>query len=260
MSFIVIDRTGAGPDNFGAMKCRLAATAILGWGILLLLGGCASGPGDWNVRQLGAIGDGASLDTAAIQAALDRCAERGGQVDVPAGNYRIGSLRIGANTTLRLEADAVLWGSCNADDYPIVTVRNEGRWMQGRRALLWADHADHIRVYGPGRIVGCDALGPLRNPRGPLLVELMRCDDVVLDGFFTTFQRDWSIHPAFCRDVSIRNLTIRSNLANGDGIDVDSCKNVSIEKCDIDSGDDAISLKSGADWRRSGTARRRRMF
>jgi polygalacturonase len=197
------------------------------------------------VKGFGALGDGTNLDTSAIQGALDQCAKRGGEVVVPAGSYRVGSLVIGGNTTLRLDAGAELVGSCDAADYPMVTVRNEGRWVEGRRALIWAEHADHVRVLGPGKIVGCDAIGALRNPRGPLLVEMIGCRDVVLDGFSTSFQRDWSVHPTFCEDVTIRNLTIRSSLTNGDGIDVDSCRGVVIENCDIDSGDDAISLKSG---------------
>jgi polygalacturonase len=227
------------------MRSRLIATVIVVFWMVLVLGGCAAGPEKWNVRDAGATGNGIIFDTISIQSALDRCAARGGEVDIPEGNYLVGSLRIGGNTTLWLESGAALIGSANPDDYPITTVRNEGRWVQGRRSLLYAEHADHIRVLGPGKIVGCDAIGPLRNPRGPQLVELIACRDVVLDGFSTSYRRNWSIHPTFCQDVAIRNLTIRSNLTNGDGIDVDSCREVTIENCDIDSGDDAISLKSG---------------
>jgi polygalacturonase len=67
-----------------------------------------------------------------------------------------------------------------------------------------------------------------------------------LNGFSTHYQRLWSVHLLFCRNVTARNLIIRTpDLSNGDGIDVDSCNRVTIENCDINTGDDAISLKSG---------------
>ena len=55
----------------------------------------------------------------------------------------------------------------------------------------------------------------------------------------------WTIHPTYCENLVAKNLTIRSSGGNSDGIDVDSCKHVRIENCDIDSGDDAIAIKSG---------------
>jgi polygalacturonase len=69
--------------------------------------------------------------------------------------------------------------------------------------------------------------------------------DVRFDGFTTQYQQLWAIHLLFCRNLSARNLVIRSINFNADGIDVDSCEDVLIERCHIDTGDDAISLKSG---------------
>jgi hypothetical protein len=229
------------------MNCRVRAAAkLVSCLIFFSLVGCSTGPGVRDVRELGATGVGASSDTSIFQNALDHCAVHGGEVDVPRGKYMIGSIVVGPNTTLRLEEGAVVWGSADADDYPVVTVRYEGRWVPGHRGLIYADHADHVRILGPGKIVGCRTLGYLRDPRGPVLVEMVGCRDVVLDGFSTSYERMWSIHPVLCDDFSAVNLTIRSvSRANGDGIDVDSCRNVRIENCDIDTGDDAISLKSG---------------
>jgi hypothetical protein len=68
---------------------------------------------------------------------------------------------------------------------------------------------------------------------------------VRLEGFTIKYERMWAVHPTYCRDVDIKNLTIRSSRDNGDGIDVDSCQNIRITGCDIDAGDDAIALKSG---------------
>ena len=201
----------------------------------------------FNVRDFGAVGDGTNLDTAAFQRALDACAAaRGGTVLVPAGQYLIGSVVMGGHTILRLENKANLIASPNIADYPIVQVRYEGEFVPGHRALISAENASHITIEGDGSITGPPVdIGRLRNPRGPVLIELTGCTNAILEDFTTHYQRLWSIHPLFCQNVVIRNLTIRSTQVNGDGIDVDSCRNVLIDHCDIHTGDDAISLKSG---------------
>jgi len=76
-------------------------------------------------------------------------------------------------------------------------------------------------------------------------MEFTECDHVILDGLNTVYAGSWSIHPLLCRDFEARNLVIRSIGVYGDGIDVDSCSGVRIDNCNIDSGDDAIALKSG---------------
>ena len=201
----------------------------------------------FNVREFGARGDGMVKDTAACQRALDACAQAGGgTVVVPAGVYLTGSLVLSSNTTLKLESGANLTGSPDIADYPLVRVRWEGEFAQGHRALLAAERADHLTVTGPGTITGPPlALSKLRNPRGPALIEIAESKHVLLENFSTHYQNLWSIHLLFCEDLTARHLTIRSTNVNGDGIDVDSCSDVLIEHCDINTGDDAISLKSG---------------
>ncbi|HEV2437771.1 MAG TPA: glycoside hydrolase family 28 protein [Verrucomicrobiae bacterium] len=203
--------------------------------------------GEFNVRAYGATGDGTTKDTAAFQKALDACASAGGgTVVVPAGDYLMGSIVIGINTTVQLESRAYLVGSPDIADYPMTQVRFEGEFVPGHRALISAENKDNVAVIGRGFIIGPPlTLSLLRNPRGPVLIEFTGCTNVTLDGFTTQYQRLWSIHPLFCRKVVAKNLTIRSVAVNGDGIDVDSCRDVLIEHCDINTGDDAIALKSG---------------
>lgn len=200
----------------------------------------------FNVLDFGAKGDGATKNTAAIQKALDACtAAGGGTVTFPEGVYLTGSLLIGPNTTLQMAQRANLLGSPDIADYPIVNVRWEGEFREGHRSLLCATNAANITISG-GAIFGPPLpLGKLRNPRGPLLIELASCTNVLLENFTTQYQQLWSIHPLLCKNFTARGLTIRTVNANGDGIDVDSCSDVLIEKCDINTGDDAISLKSG---------------
>jgi len=203
-----------------------------------------------SVRDFGAKGDGATKDTAAIQQAIDRCAVfGGGNVTVPAGNYLSGAIALRSNTFLRLEKDAALQGTPDFEDYPVTQVRWEGKWIPGRAGLIYAIGARHIGITGPGKIVGNPALGgrptatsPLRHPA---LIEPIDCDDILLADFSTSHRLMWSIHPTNCQNIAIRNLTIRSTGGNGDGIDIDSCQHVRIEGCDIATGDDCISIKSG---------------
>jgi len=200
-----------------------------------------------NVRDFGAKGDGETKDTAAVQKALDACmAAGGGTVLVPSGDYLIGSVVVGSNTVLQLERGANLSGSPDIADYPLARVRWEGEFAEGHRALLSSAKADNITITGPGSIIGPPLnMSRLRNPRGPLLIELATGSNVVLSGFTTQYQRLWSIHLLDCSHLTMRNLTIRSILVNGDGIDVDSCQDVLIEHCNVDTGDDAVALKSG---------------
>lgn len=203
-----------------------------------------------NVLEFGAAGDGTTRDTAALQQALDRCwVLGGGEVVVPAGNYLTGAIVLRSNVTLRLEKDATLSGTPDFADYPVMQVRWEGKWIPGRTALVYALDAEHIAVVGPGKIAGNPALGGRPTPQNPLrhpaLMEFIGCNDIRLEDFSTEHRLMWSIHPTSCENISIRNLIIRSTGGNGDGIDIDSCKHVRIQGCDISTGDDCISLKSG---------------
>lgn len=202
------------------------------------------------VRDFGAVGDGKTKDTVALQEAMDRCAVLGGgSVVVAAGNYLTGSLALRSNVVLRLEKGAGIAGSPDANDYPVMQVRWEGKWIQGHIGLIFGIGVENAAIVGEGRVLGADALGgrPSREDplRHPVLIEFIQCRHVQLEGFSTHFQHMWSIHPTYCEDVLIRGLRIRSLGGNGDGIDVDSCRHVRIDGCDIATGDDCISLKSG---------------
>ncbi len=161
---------------------------------------------------------------------------------MPAGKYLIGSVQIGNRTILRLETNSVIIGSGDTNDYPMMDIRWEGRWQPGRRALIYAANVDHTGIIGPGRIEGNPAIAAPQNPRGAVVLEPISCNDVRWEGFTVTQGGNWATHPTYCSDVEIKNVKI---IGNRDGIDVDSCKNVRIEHCDINTGDDSISLKSG---------------
>jgi polygalacturonase len=203
-----------------------------------------------NIRDFGATGDGKADDTISIQETIDRCAVLGGgEILVPAGDYLTGAIALRSNTLLRLEKDANLLGKPDFSAYPVTQVRWEGRWIQGHIALIYALAAENIGVVGPGKISGNHALGGRPNKDNPLrhpcLIEFINCRNIRLEDFSTDNYLMWSIHPTYCEQVIIKNLTLRTTGGNGDGIDIDSCKHVLIDGCDIATGDDCISLKSG---------------
>ncbi len=202
---------------------------------------------DFDIRRFGATGDGTNLETTAFQKAIDACAANGGgTVVVPAGQYLIGSIVLENHTALHLNHGANLIASSDINDYPVIQVRFEGEFVRGHRALLYAKNQSGIAITGNGSITGPPlTVSHLRNPRGPVLIETCECTNVTLAGFSTQYERLWSIHPLLCQKLTIKDLKIRSVGLNGDGIDVDSCQDVLIDHCDINTGDDAISLKSG---------------
>jgi len=200
-----------------------------------------------DIKEFGAVGDGKTNDTLAIQQALDRCSVfGGGQVRVPDGEYLTGAIMLRSNTTLHLEAGASLLGSPDLADYPLTQVRWEGHWVKGYIGLVSAIDANNIGITGRGRIAGnpaikgrVDAQNGLRHPA---LLEFVNCSGLRVEDCVTEQNDMWSIHPVYCDNVLFRNVTVRGG---ADGIDVDSCRHVVIESCTFSTRDDCISLKSG---------------
>ncbi len=199
-----------------------------------------------DVREQGAVGDGKTKDTAAFQKALDACgAGGGGEVVVPAGKYVIGSVVMQSHTTLKLAKDAILLGSSDIADYPLGRARWEGLDAPAHRALIHAENAKEVVVVGEGTIIGAEAAGKLRDPRGAALVEMVECQGVRVEGVTLKQYGVWTLHPTFCDDVSVIGVTFETRGHNSDGIDPDSCRRFRIEKCTFSTQDDCIAIKSG---------------
>jgi polygalacturonase len=206
----------------------------------------AAPPRAFNVKSYGAAGDGITKDTAAIQKAIDACATAGGgEVDFPAGTYLTGSIALKSHVHLSVPQGVTIQGSGDKGDYPLATARWEGMEKPAYLALIRVKDATDIAVTGSGTIQGDLKIGTLRNPRAPTLIEPISCTDVRLDGMTLHGRHIWTVHPTYCQNVSIANLTIKTSGANGDGIDPDSCRHVTIDHCSFDTDDDNIAIKSG---------------
>ncbi len=222
-------------------------------------------PEDFDVTSFGAVGDGKTLNTQAIQKAVDACS-RGGRVRVPKGVFLTGPVDLKSDMALYLEEGSKLLGSQDLNDYPLETYRFEGLETACYASLIGTkntgDRLRNITIAGPGVI---DASGsPLREKelreykgKPGRAVCLRNVDGVYLRDITVQQSPAWCVHLIYCDGVSLNNVKIYTkydengvpyaNMGNGDGFDPDSCRNVSVFHCTIASQDDCIAIKSGRD-------------
>lgn len=221
---------------------------------------------NFSILDFGAVGDGVTLNTRAIQQAIDACTDSGGgRVTVPAGRFLSGTICLKSRVDLHLESGAELVSSLDPADMPDLMGgfdddnRDTG-WEGG--CFLLARHAEDVTISGPGRIDGRgrevfyedDADGG--SHESPLKVRGYRPRMSFLEDVKNLTVRDvtfydaafWTLHMAGCRDVLIEGVRIENNERgpNNDGIDPDCCRNVIIRGCIITCADDAIVVKTTA--------------
>jgi polygalacturonase len=210
----------------------------------------------FSIRDYGAVGDGRTLDTPAIQAAIEACRRAGGgTVYVPAGGYVTGSIFLRSDITLYLDAGATLLGSLETVDYPVVDNRWEGASRRTHAPLIGGDDLENIAVIGQGTVEGRGKFwwdmyseGTLNYPR-PRLISFGRCVNVLVEGVTLTNSPSWTFHPFNCENVTVDKVTIvnPANSPNTDGINPESCRNVHVANCHVDVGDDCVTIKSGTE-------------
>jgi polygalacturonase len=199
----------------------------------------------------GVIGDGATLNTSALQAAIDSLSAGGGGVlTFPAGRYVTGTIQLKDNVRLRLADQAVLVGSHNAADYRNLDPFTDGSGNKMGYALITAIGASHVGIEGTGVIDGQGKAMKAAQKHytiRPFLIRWEHCTDVTVRDVHLTDPGAWTMQFFQCRNVVAERVNIRSaasHLTNNDGIDIDSSQGVTITDCDIESGDDAICIKA----------------
>jgi polygalacturonase len=252
--------------------CGQSTMLVLALLTLLVQPGCM-GPTAKNqpmkhylISDFGAVADGKTINTVAIQTTIDTAAAAGGGVvEIPAGTFCSGSIFLKNGVELFLAEGAVLFGSNNLEDYPKRVTRIEGHFEPWRMALVNAQQMDRVRIGGKGILDGngvtfWQAFWKRRqeNPRctnleveRPRLMFIDRCRDVRIEGVALQDSGFWNLHIYHCRDVVVEGvrITIPSAAKTGirgpstDGIDIDSSQNVTIRKCYISVNDDDIALK-----------------
>ncbi|MCU4742486.1 glycoside hydrolase family 28 protein [Natronoglomus mannanivorans] len=232
----------------------------------------------FDVREFGATGDGTTRDTDAIQSALEECADAGGTVLVPPGDYLTAPLSVGDDTTLHLEAGATIRFVGDYEAFPTVESRWEGWEQAGFHPCLWVTDAENVAITGRGTIDGggeywwdfldCseaelpaglrDRLAEFDERNGkaddvssftlrPPLFQIHESTNVSVSGVTLRNSPFWNTHVVYSENVTIHDVNVENpaDAPNGDGIDIDSSQYVRVSDTYINAGDDAICIKSG---------------
>jgi polygalacturonase len=207
-----------------------------------------------DVRAHGAKGDATTLCTRAIQNAIDTAAEAGGgTVFFPAGKFLTGTIYLKSNVTLMLEAGCTLLGSTDLKNYPVrVADTRSYTDSYGKQSLISGEGLENVAIVGRGTIDGQGKAFAWTRERPyedrPYLIRLARCRDVLIEGVRLQNSAMWMQHYLACERLTIRGITVHNHVNyNNDGLDIDSCEDVTVAQCVIDSDDDAICLKSTMD-------------
>ena len=209
---------------------------------------------DYSILDYGAVADGITNNRENIQAAIDACSVSGGRVVIPPGRFLSGSLKLLSNVELHLENGAVLISSLNPED--IIPYAEE---LEGG-CFLYAGHEKNVVISGEGIIDGQGRLVYVDDDADngyhecPLAVHGFRTrmsyledvENLTVRGVTFCDSPFWTLHMAGCKNVLVDNIRILNNDRgpNNDGIDPDCCKNVIIRGCIIETGDDAVVVKT----------------
>ena len=216
----------------------------------------------FDITDFGAVSDGETLNTHAIQSAIDAChANGGGRVVCGPGQFLTGALVLKSNVELHLMLGCKLLGSTSLDHYQefetegfIAANAAEG----SSKSLLRAAHADNIAITGPGEINGqgiafYDPVVPegrrfFAKPRTarPRLLTMFNCTNVFLQDTAWLESACWTIWLIKCERVQIHRLRVAGDqrMINNDGIDIDACRDVTVSDCICKTSDDCLVIRN----------------
>lgn len=202
-----------------------------------------------DVTTYGAVGDGVTMNTSAIQSAINACPANG-YVWLHNGTFLSGTIFLKNNMTLYIDPTATLLGSGSSNDYPILNPpANNSQQVNCDMALVYAQSCTNITVTGGGVINGngrSNFTSGVESTR-PITIWTALCATVNLQNINIVDAAMWTMVNMQSDYLTISNVTVNDDGLNGnrDGCDVVDCWHVVIANCTIDSGDDSICLKSG---------------
>ncbi|WP_114748472.1 glycoside hydrolase family 28 protein [Pleomorphovibrio marinus] len=215
--------------------------------------------------------------TQAIKQAIEEVHQNGGgKVLIPKGKWKTGRITLKSNVNLHLEQGAELRFSGKLEDYrPAVFTRHEGVEVMSLGACIYAYREDNIAITGKGTLYGPED-GPVKDQMMtedvvenfvpldvpveeriyegrdgssiflPMFISPTECTNVYIEGITLEETAFWNIVPVYCDGVVIRGVTVNSvGIPRGDGIDIESSRNVLIEFSTLNNGDDCFTMKSG---------------
>ena len=237
----------------------------------------------FNIMDYGAIPGSITLNTISFKTAIDECNRNGGGVVlVPEGTWKVGPIHLKSKVNLHISEKAIISFSQKFDDYlPAVLMQRGGIYCYNYSPFIYAIGKENIAITGKGKLDGNGQVWwPWKNNQPgmvelfkmgkagtpteerrfgtpadgvrPPFVQFIKSKNIYMEGVTLLDGPSWMIHPVECTNLIFKNLTLRSHGPNNDGIDPDMCKNILIEDCILDVGDDNIAIKSGRDeeaWR-----------
>jgi hypothetical protein len=223
------------------------------YGFIFVFNISAGTKSEINVRDFGAKGDGITLDTKAIQEAVDKCAESGGTVIFPSGKYLTGSIELKNNVDIYIPNGTTILGSTNIEDYferqPELKSYND---IFLKHSLFYGEKLKNISIRGEGVIDGQGSffkvttkVKPDRYRNRPYIIRFIECENVRIENLTLQNSAMWMQQYLACTDLYISGIkVINHENQNNDMMDIDGCKNVIISDCIGDTDDDGIVLKS----------------
>ncbi|WP_181306050.1 glycoside hydrolase family 28 protein [Rufibacter sp. XAAS-G3-1] len=227
---------------------------------------------EFNATTYGAVNDGKTLNTQAIQAAIDACwANGGGIVTFKPGNYLTGSIYLKKGVHLRIDEGVQLLGSQNLADYPEMDTRVAGIEMKWPSALINILEQEEVAISGKGVVHAqgkpfWDLYWNMRkayepkklrwivdyDAKRPRTLLVSKSSNVTIENITLKQAGFWTIHILYSDHVTVDGVVIQNNIdghgPSTDGIDIDSSSYVLVQNSDIDCNDDNFCLKSGRDW------------
>ncbi|WP_433440678.1 glycosyl hydrolase family 28 protein [Nonomuraea sp. CA-141351] len=229
------------------------------------------------ITSYGAVGDGSTDCTAAFRNAIAACnAAGGGRVVVPSGTFRTGKIHLLSNVNLQVNG-TIRFRTDPGSYLPTALTRWEGIECYNYSPFIYANGQTNIAITGTGTIDGNAPAGdwsswgsggadrdqlrewgandhPVAQRQfgdghklRPNMIGLYNCTAVLVEGVNLRNPAMWTLHPVYCTNVTVRNVTFYSTNSQGDGCDPDSCTDVLITGCKFDTNDDCVPVKSGRD-------------
>jgi len=229
---------------------------------------------DFNITDYGAVGDGNTDCTEAFKKAISAASQAGGgRVVVPAGSFLTGAIHLKSNINLYVSQDAVIKFSTDPNAYlPAVYTRWEGIECMNYSPLIYAYKQKNIAITGKGTLdgqgknwwqwkkfrdapqalskQGQDGVPVKERQYGgktlrPNMIEPYKCKNILIEGVTIKNGPFWHIHPVLSQNITVRNVRVDGMGPNNDGCNPESCKDVLIEGCYFNTGDDCIAIKAG---------------